>query len=108
MRVVFLAGAEEDLKEIRRYVLRKFGKPGWLDTSRKLQTSVRVIQTFPESGSIPEELAGLGPARYRQVISGQNRLIYEIGEGVLYIHVVCDTRRDLRSVLSRRLLRAVR
>ncbi len=105
MKVIFLAGAEEDLKDIRRYVLRKFGQPAWLDTSRKLQTSVRVIQTFPEGGSIPEELAGLGPERYRQVVSGQNRLIYEVGEGVVYIHIVCDTRRDLRSLLARRLLR---
>lgn len=108
MRVVFLAGAEEDLKEIRRYVLRKFGKPAWLDTSRKIQASVRIIQTFPESGSAPEELAGLGPARFRQLIPGQNRLIDEVGEGIAYIHVVCDTRRDLRSVLARRVLRVSR
>jgi toxin ParE1/3/4 len=108
VRVVFLADAEEDLKDIRRYVVRKFGKSDWVDTSRKIRDSIRVIQTFPDGGSIPEELSGLSLARFRQVISGQNRLIYEVGDGIVYIHIVCDTRRDLRSVLTRRLLRIIR
>lgn len=33
-----------------------------------------------------------------------NRIIYEVQGGVLYIHIVCDTRKDLRALLTRRLL----
>lgn len=32
MKVVFLAGAEEDLRLIRRYVIKHFGAKAWEDT----------------------------------------------------------------------------
>ncbi|MNL18597.1 hypothetical protein D3C87_1397480 [compost metagenome] len=67
---------------------------------------MRTIQAFPEGGAIPDELADLGLRQYRQVISGMNRILYEVRADVLYIHIVCDTRRDMRTLLSRRLLRA--
>lgn len=35
-----------------------------------------------------------------------NRIIYELRDRAVYVHVVCDTRRDLRAVLLRRLLGA--
>jgi len=47
----------------------------------------------------------LGLQQYRQVISGMSRIIYELRDEVIYIHIVCDTRRDMRTLLSRRLLR---
>lgn len=106
MRAVFLAGAEEDLKELRRYVVNSFGQSAWQETSRKIKDSVRTIQAVPFSGSIPDELADLGLLQYRQVISGMNRVIYEVRDETIYVHIVCDTRRDMRTLLSRRLLRA--
>jgi plasmid stabilization system protein ParE len=106
VKAVFLSGAEEDLKELRRYLIKRFGKSTWSDTYGKIKTSVRGLQTFPLAGSIPEEFVDLGLGQYRQVISGMNRIIYEVGDEVLYIHIVCDTRRDLRDLLAKRLLRA--
>lgn len=76
MKAVFLSGAEEDLKELRRYLIKRFGKSTWSDTYGKIKTSVRGLQTFPWAGSVPEEFAGLGLGQYRQVISGMNRIIY--------------------------------
>ncbi|RCX07556.1 type II toxin-antitoxin system RelE/ParE family toxin [Extensimonas vulgaris] len=105
MKAVFLPGAEEDLKELRRYVIQRFGKNTWSDTYGKIKTSVRSLQAFPLAGSVPEELADLGLGQYRQVISGMNRIIYEVGNEVLYIHIVCDTRRDMQTLLVNRLLR---
>jgi plasmid stabilization system protein ParE len=107
VRAVFLAGAEEDLKELRRYVIKSLGKPSWQETSQKIQDSVRTIQTYPQGGSIPDELADLSLQQYRQVISGMNRIIYEVRQEVIFIHIVCDTRRDMRTLLSRTLLRMI-
>ncbi|WP_349606762.1 MULTISPECIES: type II toxin-antitoxin system RelE/ParE family toxin [Cupriavidus] len=106
MRAVFLAGAEEDLKDLRRYIVKSFGKPIWQETFQTIKDSIRAIQTFPEGGSVPDELADLNPQQYRQVISGMNRIIYEVREEIIYIHITCDTRRDLKTLLSRRLLRS--
>ncbi len=105
MKVYFLAGAEEDLKELRRYILRTFGETAWQDSYRKIKDSVRVLQTAPESGSVPEELADLQLGRYRQLVSGLNRILYEIRADALYIHIICDSRKDMRTLLSRRLIR---
>jgi len=105
VRAVFLAGAEEDLRDLRRYVINDFGRPAWQETFEKIKDAVRTIQGFPKGNPIPDELADLGLRQYRQVISGMNRIIYEIDEETIYIHIVCDTRRDMRTLLSRRLLR---
>lgn len=108
MRAVFLAGAEEDLRELRRYLIKSFGMSTWQESYQKIKDAVRAIQTFPQGGSLPEELIDLGLQQYRQAISGMNRIIYEIREDVIYIHIVCDTRRDMRTLLSRRLMRVLR
>lgn len=105
MKVYFLAGAEADLKELRRYILQNFGEAAWLDSYQRIKDSVRRLQTAPESGPIPDELADLHLSQYRQVVSGVNRILYEVRGDTLYIHLVCDCRRDLRTLLHRRLLR---
>jgi toxin ParE1/3/4 len=105
LRIVFLAGAEEDMKELRRYVLKCFGKSAWQETYEKIKESTRTIQNFPRSGSIPDELVDVRLQQYRQVIAGMNRIIYEVADEVIYIHIVCDTRRDMHTLLSRRLVR---
>ena len=105
MKVYFLAGAEADLKELRRYILQNFGEVAWRDSYRKIKDSVRRLQTAPESGPIPDELADLHLSQYRQVVSGLNRILYEVRGNALYIHLVCDSRRDIKTLLNRRLLR---
>lgn len=37
-----------------------------------------------------------------------NRILYEIGDTIIYIHIICDIRRDMRTLLSRRLLRVIK
>lgn len=106
MKVYFLHGAEEDLKDLRRYILRAFGELSWQDSYTKTKETIRLLQSTPESGSVPDELADLQIGRYRQLLSGMNRILYEIREDAIYIHIVCDSRKDMRTLLSRRLLRA--
>jgi toxin ParE1/3/4 len=36
-----------------------------------------------------------------------NRIIYEVRQDILYIHIIVDARRDLKTLLIRRLLRTV-
>lgn len=105
MKVVFLHSAEADLKELKRYILKNFGNDTWQDSYSKIKESVAIIQSFPEGGKIPDELASLNLAQYRQVISGMNRIIYEVSGGTAFIHVICDSRRELKSILAKKLLR---
>lgn len=104
MKVVFLRSAEADLKDLRRYLLKNFGTETWAASYAKIRQSVAMIEAHPQAGRIPEELEDLNAAQYRQVISGMNRIIYEVRLDIAYIHVVCDTRRDLKGLLMRRLV----
>jgi plasmid stabilization system protein ParE len=105
MKVVFLASAEEDLKELRQYLRHHFDEHTWQASFSKLRQALEQIRSFPMSGVVPEELAELNLAQYRQIISGMNRIIYEVAPDMVYIHIVCDTRRNMTSLLARRLIR---
>ncbi len=104
MRVVFLESAQHDLKDLRRYLTVNFGRPVWQSSYTKLKQSIELIRRQPQSGHVPDELVRLNLGPYRQVISGMNRIVYEVREGVVYVHVVCDCRMDLMSLLAQRLL----
>ena len=105
MKVVFLQSARTDLQGIRRYVIAKFGPQTWRETSAKIQGDVAQLEALPYNGQIPAELSEMGFRNYRQIVSGMNRVIYEIDDPMVYIHLVVDTRRDLKDVLARLLLR---
>ncbi|AMP17162.1 type II toxin-antitoxin system RelE/ParE family toxin [Collimonas pratensis] len=104
-QVVFLHSAEQDLKELKSYVIRNFGKNTWQHSYDKLKEAVNNLQKFPLEGKIPDEIQRLNLSQYRQVISGMNRIIYEIRQETIFIHIVCDTRKDMRTLLTTRLLR---
>lgn len=104
-KIVFLASAEQDMKELKSYVTKNFSPDTWQDTYSRLKDSIRNLKTFPFVGSIPEELERLNLTQYRQVISGMNRVIYEVRQEIIYIHIVADTRKDMKTLLTQRLLR---
>ncbi len=105
LRVVILDSAEKDLKELRAYILKTFSADTWRTTYAKIKEAIRHLQNFPQAGGIPEEIEKLNLTQYRQVISGMNRVIYEVRQDVIYIHIVVDVRRDMNALLTRRLLR---
>jgi plasmid stabilization system protein ParE len=105
MKVVFLASAEHDLKELRSYIVKNFSQDTWQKTYGKLKESIRNLASFPHLGSIPEELETLNLSQYRQILSGMNRIIYETRQDTVYIHIIVDTRRDMKAFLMRRLVR---
>jgi len=107
MKVVILESAEHDLKELKSYIVKNFSVETWQSTYDKIKAVIRNLKTFPHAGSIPEEFEKLNLSQYQQVISGMNRIIYEVRQDTLYIHIITDARRDLKSLLTRRLLRTI-
>ena len=105
MRVVILDSAEQDLMDLRSYVVKNFSQATWLKTYSKLKESIRNLATFPLLGAVPPELETLNLNQYRQIVSGMNRIIYEPRTDAVYIYMIIDTRRDLESLLMRRLMR---
>jgi hypothetical protein len=61
-----------------------------------LESAEHDLKSFPYVGSLPEEFEKLNLSQYRQVLSGMNRIIYEVRLNIIYIHIIMDIRRDLK------------
>jgi toxin ParE1/3/4 len=102
--VLLTAGAEKDLEEIFNYIA-EFDSPG--NANHVLSQLLKVtdsLATFPERGSYPKELLALGMREYRQTFFKPYRLIYRVIGKRVFIYLIVDGRRDMQSLLSRRLL----
>lgn len=104
--VLLTEGAEQDLEAIHDYI-SNFDCVA--NANYVLDELMRVVETlarFPERGSYPQELVGLGIKEYRQTFFKPYRLIYRITGSQVIIYLIADGRRDMQSVLARRLLGA--
>ncbi|WP_426135903.1 type II toxin-antitoxin system RelE/ParE family toxin [Pseudomonas sp. PWP3-1b2] len=103
-RVVILYSAKNDLKDLKSYLIRQFSASTWQQTYESLKQAMRRLETQPYAGSIPEEIEKLNLSQYRQVVSGMNRIIYEIRDTIIYIHIIADTRKNLQALLLKNLI----
>lgn len=72
----------------------------------ELKEVVKSMSRFPERGNYPKELVALGIKEYRQTSFKPYRVIYRITGSQVIIYLIADGRRDMQSVMARRLLGA--
>lgn len=100
------AGAERDLESLYDYIAEFDSKASANHVLDQLLKAAEGLATFPERGSRPRELLALGIREYRQVFFKPYRLIYRIiGQQVIVV-LIADGRRDMQTLLARRLLGA--
>ncbi|MGF6873485.1 type II toxin-antitoxin system RelE/ParE family toxin [Paraburkholderia sp. MM5477-R1] len=100
-----LPTARIGIDELRSYVVRTFGWEMWRQTSTQLQETITHIGQFPANGHAPAELEGFFVDGFRQGLSGKNRIIYQVRDETVFVHLMVDARRDLPSLLQRIVLR---
>lgn len=102
--VLLTRGAEQDLEALHSYVAGN-DSPAKADhlPDQLLEVATSLSQ-FPERGIYPKELAALGIREYRQVTFKPYRLIYRLQNSQVIIHIIAEGRRDMQSLLARRLL----
>ncbi len=104
--VLLTRGAEQDLESIYDYVA-EYDSRGKADALLdNLIEVVNSLQRFPERGTRPRELQSLGIKEYRQTSFKPYRMIYRVVDKRVIVHLIADGRRDMQSLLSRRLLGA--
>jgi toxin ParE1/3/4 len=103
-KVKVLAYAKDDYREIRRYVREKFGDKVWATIEADFKKMFKQIASMPLSGSVPEEIESIGLVHYRQRLVGQTRVIYQIKEKEIFVHMFVDRNRDFPTVLYNRLM----
>lgn len=102
--VLLTEGAEQDLESIYDYIAEFDCKANADYVLDRLLEVVESLSTFPERGTYPNELVALGIRDYRQSAFKPYRVIYRVMAQKVYIYVIADGRRDMQSLLSRRLL----
>jgi toxin ParE1/3/4 len=98
------AGAERDLESLYDYIAEFDSKASANHVLAKLMKTAEGLATFPERGAYPRELLALGIREYRQVFFKPYRLIYRTNGQQVFIVLIADGRRNMQSLLARRLL----
>jgi len=99
-------GAEQDLQAIHDY-LSEFdcvANANYLLDA--LMDTVERLSKFPVRGSYPKELVSLGIKEYRQTFFNPYLVIYRVTGSQVIIYLIADGRREMQTVLARRLLGA--
>ncbi len=104
--ILLTEGAEQDLESIYDYIAEFDCVANANYVLDELMAVVRSLSKYPERGSCPKELVSLGIKEYRQTFFKPYRVIYRVTGSQVIIYLIADGRRDMQSVLTRRLLGA--
>ena len=94
-----------DLEEIRDY-FDLHDTVGRADqVLDQVEDVLSALSTHPHIGNYPPELSDLGIHDFRETRTGPYRVIYRVMNGSVYVLLIADGRRDMQTLLLRRLLR---
>lgn len=103
-RVLLTESTLSDLEEIGDYIDRH-DVPGRAEyVMDKIEEVLGSLTDNPQRGTFPPELLALGIRDYREVFFRPYRCIYRVTAKNVYVQLIADGRRDMQSLLQRRLL----
>jgi len=104
--VLLTDDAARDLDELYDYIALH-------DTPKKadyvleqIEKALSRLSEFPERGAYPKELLAIGIREYREIFFKPYRIIYRVMDKNVYVLLMVDGRRDMQTLLQRRLLDA--
>ncbi len=96
--------AEDDLYEIVEFYNSL--SPAYVeDVIAKFEVNVLSLSEFPRRGRVVPELHRQGIERYRELIQGHYRIVYEIRETDVVVHTVVDSRQNFEDIIIAKLTR---
>ena len=98
--------AARDLEEICDYIDRH-DSPARADyVLEQIERACQGLSEHPQRGSYPRILLDIGIREYREVFFKPHPIIYRVTEDTVYVLVIADGRREMQTLLQRRLLQA--
>ena len=98
--------AARDLEEICDYIDRH-DTPGRADyVLEQIEKAFQSLSEYPQRGNYPKELLDIGIREYREIFFKPYRIIYQVMGNNVYVLMIADGRRDMQTLLQRRLLQA--
>ncbi len=104
-RVLLAEDAEQDLIDIYRYIAVSDSAEKAAYVLDQLESLCLSLAELPLRGHVPPELERIGVTNYREVHFKPYRVIYAVIRQHVAVHGVLDGRRDMQSLLERRLVR---
>jgi len=98
--------AENDLAEITDYIAERDSVDRAIEVALQIEESFAALETFPNRGPHPKELLEYGNRDFREIYFKPYRIIYRVLERDVVVVLIVDGRRDMQTLLTRRLLGA--
>lgn len=103
--VYIIEDAEKDLLEIYRYVALNDSVNKADLLLENLEKTILKLETMPLRGHIPPELERIDIFEFREIFYKPYRIIYQVVKKDVFVHCILDGRRDLQTLLQKRVLR---
>jgi len=104
--VLLTNDAARDLEEIYNYIALHDSPQKADYVLEHIEKAFFSLSKFLERGVYPKELLALGIREYREIFFKPYRIIYRIMDKNVYVLLIVDGRREMQSLLQRRLLNA--
>lgn len=102
---VFLtADAARDIEELYDCIAQHDAPRKAESVLEEIGKSFNSLTESPERDAYPKELLALGIREYREVFFKPYRIIYRVLNDAVYAYLIVDGRRDMQTLLQRRLL----
>jgi toxin ParE1/3/4 len=98
--------AVRDLEGLFAYIARHDGRDRAEYVLVQIEKTVASLTDNPHRGAYPQELLTMGIREYREIFFKPYRLIYRVMDDLVYVLLIADGRRDMQTLLQRRLLQA--
>jgi toxin ParE1/3/4 len=102
--VLLTDDAAHDLEDLCDYI-DLHDVPGKADyVFEQLEKAFNSLSEKPHRGAYPKELLSIGVREYREIFFKPYRIIYRVMDNNVYVLLIADGRRDMQTLLQRRLL----
>jgi toxin ParE1/3/4 len=98
--------ASQDLEELYDYIASHDAPEKADYVLNQIEKVFSSLSENPERGACPKELLTIGLREYREIFFKPYRIIYRVMAENVYVMVIADGRRDMQTLLQRRLLQA--
>jgi len=93
-----------DLEDIYSYISEHDSPQKAAYVLDQIESKFVSLSEVPERGIYPKELSNLGIRDYREIFFKPYRIIYRVDGDNVYVYLIVDGRRDMQTLLQRRLL----
>ncbi|MDR2718222.1 MAG: type II toxin-antitoxin system RelE/ParE family toxin [Treponema sp.] len=97
--------AENDLNEIILFIAQNNPQTA-LKIMEKIQARINTLDHFPYRGTYVPELLAKNMKDYRQITESPWKIIYKVDDDIVNILAILDSRRNLRDILIKKLLKS--